>query len=103
LFHVALFRILPTAFLGVILTGIALLTGSIFPGMLMHAGNNALSLWLAQSGHAVGNLTWGWYLAATIGFALGFYILYRARTPYPDLRPPETDLRHPTSDFRPKQ
>jgi sodium transport system permease protein len=87
-FHVALFRILPTAFLGVILTAIALLTGSIFPGMVMHAGNNALSFWLSESGHAVGNLTLGWYLAAGAVFALAFYIFYRARTPYPDLRPP---------------
>ncbi|MBZ5498740.1 MAG: ABC transporter permease subunit [Acidobacteriia bacterium] len=87
LFHVALFRILPTAFLGVILTAIALLTGSIFPGMLMHAGNNALSLWLAESGIFLARLTWGWYLAAAATFALAFFILYRARTPYPDLRP----------------
>ena len=31
-FHVALFRIIPTAFMGVMLTAMALLTGSIFPG-----------------------------------------------------------------------
>ena len=88
-FHVALFRIIPTAFLGVILTAIALMTGSILPGMVMHAGNNALSFWLSESGHAVGNLTWGWYLAAGAVFALAFYIIYRARTPYPT-----SGLRH---------
>ena len=87
LFHVALFRILPTAFLGVILTTMALLTGSIFPGMVAHAANNALSLWLADWGFTLGKLSWSWYFAATAVFALAFYILYRARTPYPGLRP----------------
>jgi sodium transport system permease protein len=86
LFHVALFRILPTAFLGMILTTMALLTGSIFPGMVAHAANNALSLWLADSGFSLGNLSWIWYLSATAVFAFAFYILYRSRTPYPGLR-----------------
>src|SRR5438105_1932386 len=44
LFHVTLYRIAPTAALGMILTAIALMTGSVFPGMLLHAGNNALTL-----------------------------------------------------------
>jgi sodium transport system permease protein len=86
-FHVALFRIIPTAFLGVTLTAMALLTGSIFPGMMVHAGNNALGLWMGKLGVSAGDLTWWWYLAAAAVFALAFYILYRARTPYPDLRP----------------
>jgi sodium transport system permease protein len=100
-FHVSLFRILPTAFLGVILTTMALLTGSIYPGMLMHAGNNALSLWLGVSGYPLGKLTWPWYLAAAAVFTLAFYILYRARTPYPDLRLQTSNLRPQTSDLRP--
>jgi sodium transport system permease protein len=87
LFHVTLFRILPAAFLGVMLTATALLTGSIFPGMVMHAGNNALGFWLADSGTFLTNLGWSWYIAAVAVFALAFYILYRARTPYPGLRP----------------
>jgi sodium transport system permease protein len=87
LFHVTLFRILPTAFLGVMLTTTALLTGSIFPGMVMHAGSNALGFWLADSGTSVADLGWSWYMAAVAVFALAFYIFYRARTPYPGLRP----------------
>jgi sodium transport system permease protein len=86
-FHVTLFRILPAAFLGVMLTTAALLTGSIFPGMVMHAGNNALAFWLADSGTSLANLGWSWYMAAAAVFALAFYIFYRARTPYPGLRP----------------
>jgi sodium transport system permease protein len=87
LFHVTLFRILPTAFLGVMLTTTALLTGSIFPGMVMHAGNNALAFWLADSGSSIADLGWIWYVAGTAVFALALYIFYRARTPYPGLRP----------------
>jgi sodium transport system permease protein len=85
-FHVALFRIIPTAFLGVILTAMALLTGSIFPGMVAHAGNNALGLWLGQAEISAGGLAWWWYLAAAAVFALGLHLIYRARTPYPGLR-----------------
>ncbi len=86
LFHVTLFRIVPTAFLGVFLTGIALLTGSIIPCMLMHAGNNAFGLWASQAGFAPELLDWWTYAAAGVVFALCFYILFRTRTPYPGLR-----------------
>ena len=86
-FHVALFRIIPTAFLGVTLTAMALLTGSIFPGIVAHAGNNALGLWLGQAEISTGGLAWWWYLAAAAVFALALYLIYRARTPYPGLRP----------------
>src|SRR5262245_3036231 len=44
LFHVTLFRIAPTAALGMILTAIAIMTGSVFPRMLLHAGNNAFGV-----------------------------------------------------------
>jgi len=85
LFHVALFRIMPTGFLGVILTAVALLTGSIFPGMLLHAGNNAFGIFAAKYDFPVAGLDWRGYLAAAAVFALCFYILYRNRTPYPGL------------------
>ena len=86
LFHVALFRIIPTGFMGVVLTAIALLTGSIFPGMLVHAGNNAFAFWAGKQGFPLATLGWQPYLAALVTFGLSFYILYRNRTPYPDLR-----------------
>lgn len=86
LFHVALFRLIPTAFLGVTLTGIVLLTGSIFPSMFAHAASNALSFWAARQGWPLVTLDWWWYLATATAFALSFYLLYRIRTPYPDLR-----------------
>jgi membrane protease YdiL (CAAX protease family) len=86
LFHITLFRIIPTGFLGIILTATALLTGSIFPGMLLHAGNNAFAVWAGQAEIPLGALDWWLYLAAAVVFALSFYLIYRNRTPYPDLR-----------------
>jgi sodium transport system permease protein len=86
LFHVALFRIAPTAFIGVVLTTVALLTGSIFPGMVAHAGNNALGLWAAREGWALASLDARTYVCATVVFAAALYIIYRNRTPYPELK-----------------
>jgi len=86
LFHVAFFRIIPAGFMGVVLTAIALFTGSIFPGMLVHAGNNAFAFWAGRQGYPLAGLNWPLYLAALAIFGLSFHILYRNRTPYPDLR-----------------
>jgi len=86
LFHVSLFRIVPTAFLGIVLTAIALLTGSIFPCMLAHAGNNAFAVWLGKTGHSELSLIWWVEAIAALVMAGGFYLLYRVRTPYPGLR-----------------
>jgi sodium transport system permease protein len=79
LFHIDLFRIIPTGFLGVILTAIALLTGSIFPCMVAHAGNNAFAIWAGRQGLPLANLSWWLYCAAAVIFALCLYILYRTR------------------------
>jgi sodium transport system permease protein len=85
-FHTALFRILPTAFLGVLLTALALLTGSVFPGILVHAGSNAMSVLFGEAEIPLHQLGWWIYLAASAVLGLSFYILYRVRTPYPNLR-----------------
>src|SRR5439155_25432821 len=78
LFHVTLYRIVPTAALGMILTAIAMMTGSIFPGMLLHAGNNAIGI-LAGSYFSLDVLQW-WHFAAAIAiFALSLWIIYRNR------------------------
>ncbi len=82
LFHVSLFRIAPTAALGMILTVIALMTGSVFPGMLLHAGNNALGV-LAGDALSPEFLLWRHYAAAMAIFALSLWIIYRNRTPLP--------------------
>ena len=50
LFHLDLWRLLPTAMLGIGLSLVALETGSIVPAMLMHFVNNATLVTLATSG-----------------------------------------------------
>src|SRR5204862_4024202 len=68
LFHMSLFRIAPTAALGMVLTAIALMTGSIFPGMLLHAGNNALGV-IGGNWFNLETLQWGHYAAAAAIFS----------------------------------
>jgi sodium transport system permease protein len=80
LFHMTLYRIAPTAALGMVLTAIALMTGSVFPGMLLHAGNNALGV-LIGNWISVDALQWGHYAAAAAIFVLSLWIIYRNRTP----------------------
>ena len=80
LFHVTLYRIAPTAALGMILTAIALMTGSILPGMLLHAGNNAIGV-LGGSYVSLEALQWWHFIAAIAIFTLSFWIIYRNRTP----------------------
>jgi sodium transport system permease protein len=82
IFHVTLYRIAPTAVLGMVLTAIALMTGSVFPGMLLHAGNNAIGV-LGGSWFAIEALRWPQFAAATAIFSLSLWIIYRNRTPMP--------------------
>ncbi len=82
IFHVTLYRIAPTAALGMILTAIALMTGSIFPGMLLHAGNNALGI-LAGNMFSLEVLQWWHFAAAIVIFSLSLWIIYRNRSPLP--------------------
>ena len=79
LFHVTLYRLAPTAVLGMALTAVALMTGSIFPGMVLHAGNNALGV-LGASLFNPDVANWWHILAAATIFALSLWIIYRSRT-----------------------
>lgn len=47
LYHMNLYRLLPTAMLGVMLSWLAVVTGSIIPGMIAHAVSNGLLVTLA--------------------------------------------------------
>jgi sodium transport system permease protein len=78
LFHVTLYRLVPTAALGMVLTAIALMTGSIFPGMLLHAGNNALGV-LGGSLLNPEVANWWHILAAATVFSLSLWIIHRNR------------------------
>jgi sodium transport system permease protein len=87
-FHVSLFRILPTAWLGVVLTAVTLLTGSVLPAMLWHFLNNAIALVPARLGWISPEATaplWA-YPAAALGAVLAFAILWWSRRPLPGLK-----------------
>lgn len=94
-FHFSYFRVIPTGFTGTILAAVAVLTGSIFPGIVIHIGNNALAVWAFRNHVALDQLP-GWvYLVAMVAIGVAFGILWRSRTLYPGLlgvsspKPPE--------------
>ena len=91
LFHFQLFRIPSTAFLGVLLTAVTLLSGSIFPAMVWHSLNNGLAVYLSSREVPAEALGGEWVLAACLLLALAFWIFWRFRTPYPGLRPARTE------------
>lgn len=89
MFHVSLFRIVPTGFLGVMLAAATLLTGSVYPAMLWHFLNNFLAIVPTDRGWMPEDFSvepWMTGVAA-VGVALTFWILWRVRRPYPGLRP----------------
>lgn len=80
LFHISLFRLVPTAFLGFVFAWSVLLTGSVLPAILWHALNNALSVVPVHLGLLSEDFTpegW-WALPAGLGLALAMWILWRA-------------------------
>ena len=87
-FHVSLFRIVPTAYLGAVLTAIVLLTGSILPAMVWHMLNNGMALVAVHMGWVDPDQTppLAWYPLALGGLAVAFAILWLVRRPYPGLR-----------------
>ncbi len=86
-FHTSLFRIAPTAFIGIMLSAVTLLTGSIFPAMLWHALNNLVALGAARFGVPLEGLDAPPLVAAALILAAAYWILWRTRCVYPDLRP----------------
>jgi hypothetical protein len=88
---VSLFRIIPTAYLGVILATVVVLTGSILPAILWHTLNNALVLVPASLGwldpdQAVA----GWlYALAAVGLAASLWVIARYGRGYPGVTVPE--------------
>ncbi len=83
-FHVTIFRIITTGFLGIVITAVALMTGSIFPGIVLHMGNNALAIWAGEQGFPVDQLDPVVYVLAAITLLSTLWIVYRNRTPYPE-------------------
>jgi sodium transport system permease protein len=94
-FHVELFRLIPTAYLGMVLAAVTLLTGSIFPAMLWHALNNSVALVPAALGwwSPDAAIPWWGYLLGVVGLIVSFAILWANRTPYPGLRTSQASSR----------
>ena len=86
IYHVALFRFVPTACLGAMFAAVTLLTGSIYPAMLWHALSNALGLLAYKLQIPESGLDPVCYLAAGGLLAVAFWIFWRNRTPYPGLK-----------------
>jgi len=81
LFHVQLFRILPTAFLGMVFAAVTLLTGSIFPAMAWHALNNATMVVLTRRGAELSEVGSGLYLLGAAALAVVFWVIARHGRP----------------------
>ncbi len=86
IFHVALFRLAGTAFLGFLFAVVTLLSGSIFPAMLWHCLSNALALLAYKLQIPQNGLDLTCYLTGAGFLAAALWIFWRNRTPYPDLR-----------------
>ena len=95
-FHFQIFRIPSTAVLGMVLTALTLMTGSIFPAMLWHALNNAMALYIGSAKVDLTANSWLAYAGATLALTLSLWVIWKNRTPYPGLRgsdrPSEADL-----------
>jgi acyl carrier protein len=76
-FHLSLYRLLPTAFLGMVLTAVVLVSGSIFPAMLWHMAHNALGVVAGRSELDFAELPWPLYAVALAGSALSAWVLWR--------------------------
>lgn len=87
LFHLNLYRLLPTAILGVLLGYIAARSGSLWPSMLAHLLNNGLLITLAglDKDEVLERLPWAWQAGAVgIGVvitALGLRLVAGAHPP----------------------
>jgi sodium transport system permease protein len=95
IFHVALFRILPTAFLGVLLGGLVLLTGSLLPAILWHFIHNALGVLIDHYGWAEDASPMPMYAGAVALLMLSAGMVWIGRTPYPRPAPQRPSASSP--------
>ncbi len=100
LFHMSIYRVFPTFLLGVVLAFLALRTGSLLPGILLHFLNNAAALvvgrYAAKDLHLPTGVAIAAAAAALVLLAVGLTVVTRpgARTrPPSDPRPSESPQR----------
>ena len=86
-------RLAPSTFLGIILGIVCVRTGSLWPGMLLHALHNGFLITLSNyetelaalgwSGGERTHLPWSWLAAATAVACLGAFLIWRSRKNQP--------------------
>ena len=77
IFHYTLFRIAPTALLGIILTAITMMTGSILPGIVFHLANNSFAIWSQKAGIDFNRLDSTAYFVAFAVFVMALIVIYQ--------------------------
>jgi ABC-type Na+ efflux pump permease subunit/membrane protease YdiL (CAAX protease family) len=94
LFHFSLFRILPTAYLGVLLAAVTLASGSLYPAIAWHALNNLLGLTAGHLALPLDRVPWWGVAAGTVALAASLWTLVRTGLPMSRplraARPPRT-------------
>lgn len=78
MFHMSLFRIAPTAVLGVVLTVLTMWTGSIFPAILVHILNNSAAIIMGK--HHLDETFMSYWPAHLLLGVVGVLVLTRARS-----------------------
>jgi sodium transport system permease protein len=78
IYHVSFFRLLPTAFLGVLFALATLWSGSIFPAMVWHAANNGIAAFAVDDAETLPSWVW---VAAPPVLAIALFLLWRSRRP----------------------
>lgn len=74
-FHLSIFRVAPTGILGIVLSALTLITGSIFPAMLLHVLNNGMAL--AMTKYKLEPVLQEYWYVCVISGLVGFLILYK--------------------------
>jgi len=88
LFHISIYRILPTALLGVLITWVVFETRSLWAGCLLHLLNNLAAVLIMKYGLLSGlagqlssPVDWLWFALAAAGFIGGLCLVPRAPPP----------------------
>ncbi len=78
-------RLLPSTLLGLVLGLVAWVSGSVVPGMFLHACHNAVLVLLLLWGLSSESVPWTWVALGAIGTApgLGLLAIGRRRRPVP--------------------
>lgn len=76
-FHLSFFRVVPTAYLGFFLGLITLATGSVWPAMLIHIGNNSLAVYAMLNGWDLEHLSGTTYFICFLGQLVAVGLIIR--------------------------